>query len=112
MARTDPVAVADPTGPAATCAGLVRIYPTASGETHALRGVDVKVNLVGGQTCGKPYGFTPVPNCGTTYFSVEFQGVNAKGVATTRTASHRPARWRTTCRMNWATRTKPCCRPR
>jgi len=46
---------------------------------NALRGVDVQVDVVGSQTCGKPYGFTPVPNCGTTYFSIEFQGVNAKG---------------------------------
>jgi C-terminal processing protease CtpA/Prc len=47
---------------------------------NGLRGVDVQVNVIGTPTCGKPYGFTPVPNCGTTYFSVEFQGVNAKGV--------------------------------
>ena len=46
---------------------------------NGLRGVDVEVNLIGAQTCGKPYGFTPVPNCGTTYFSIEFQGVNQKG---------------------------------
>jgi hypothetical protein len=46
---------------------------------NSLRGVDVEVNLIGGQTCGKPYAFTPVPNCGTTYFSIEFQGVNQKG---------------------------------
>ena len=46
---------------------------------NGLRGVDVEVNVIGATTCGKPYGFTPVPNCGTTYFSVEFQGVNAKG---------------------------------
>ena len=46
---------------------------------NALRGIDVQVDVIGAQTCGKPYGFTPVPNCGTTYFSIEFQGVNAKG---------------------------------
>jgi C-terminal processing protease CtpA/Prc len=46
---------------------------------NSLRGIDVEVNLIGGQTCGKPYGFTPTPNCGTTYFSIEFQGVNNKG---------------------------------
>jgi carboxyl-terminal processing protease len=46
---------------------------------NGLRGVDVEVNLVGSQTCGKPYAFTPVPNCGTTYFSIEFKGVNEKG---------------------------------
>ena len=28
--------------PPAACAGLVRIYPTATGETHALRGVDAQ----------------------------------------------------------------------
>ncbi|MDN2711183.1 S41 family peptidase [Janthinobacterium sp. SUN118] len=46
---------------------------------NGLRGVDVEVNLIGGATCGKPYGFYPEPNCGTTYFAVQFQGVNAKG---------------------------------
>lgn len=46
---------------------------------NGLRGVDVDVTLIGGTTCGKPYGFTPVPNCGTTYFSIEFKGVNEKG---------------------------------
>jgi hypothetical protein len=46
---------------------------------NGLRGVDVEVDIIGGQTCGKPYGFTPVDNCGTTYFSIEFKGVNAKG---------------------------------
>jgi len=46
---------------------------------NGLRGIDVQVDIVGDQTCGKPYGFTPVENCGTTYFSIEFQGVNAKG---------------------------------
>jgi hypothetical protein len=45
---------------------------------NGLRGVDVQVDLIGGQTCGKPYGFTPTDNCGTTYFSIQFQGVNAK----------------------------------
>jgi carboxyl-terminal processing protease len=46
---------------------------------NSLRGVDVEVNLIGGQTCGKPYAFTPVDNCGTTYFAIEFQGINNKG---------------------------------
>ncbi|WP_342120121.1 S41 family peptidase [Pseudoduganella sp. OTU4001] len=46
---------------------------------NGLRGVDVEVNLIGGQTCGKPYAFTPTPNCGTTYFTIQFQGVNHKG---------------------------------
>jgi C-terminal processing protease CtpA/Prc len=46
---------------------------------NGLRGVDVEVNLIGGQTCGKPYAFVPTPNCGTTYFTIQYQGVNAKG---------------------------------
>lgn len=46
---------------------------------NGLRGADVQVDVIGSQTCGKPYGFTPVPNCGTTYFSIEFKGVNNKG---------------------------------
>ncbi len=46
---------------------------------NGLRGVDVEVILVGSTTCGKPYGFYPTDNCGTTYFTIQFQGVNAKG---------------------------------
>jgi hypothetical protein len=46
---------------------------------NGLRGVDVQVNIIGDTTCGKPYAFTPTPNCGTTYFSIEFKGVNEKG---------------------------------
>ncbi|WP_288380659.1 S41 family peptidase [uncultured Massilia sp.] len=46
---------------------------------NGLRGADIQVDVIGSQTCGKPYGFTPVPNCGTTYFAIEFKGVNDKG---------------------------------
>ena len=45
---------------------------------NSLRGVDVDVIQIGSTTCGKPYGFYPVDNCGTTYFSIQFRGVNAK----------------------------------
>lgn len=44
---------------------------------NSLRGVGVTVIQVGSTTCGKPYGFYPEDNCGTTYFSIEFRGVNA-----------------------------------
>ena len=47
---------------------------------NGLQGVGVTVYQIGSTTCGKPYGFYPQDNCGTTYFSIEFQGVNAKGV--------------------------------
>jgi hypothetical protein len=46
---------------------------------NGLAGVGVQVIQIGSTTCGKPYGFYPQDNCGTTYFSIEFQGVNAKG---------------------------------
>jgi carboxyl-terminal processing protease len=46
---------------------------------NSLQGVGVTVYQIGATTCGKPYGFYPQDNCGTTYFSIEFQGVNAKG---------------------------------
>ncbi|MEM7366827.1 MAG: S41 family peptidase [Pseudomonadota bacterium] len=46
---------------------------------NALRGIDVEVILIGRTTCGKPYGFVPEDNCGTTYFSIQFRGINAKG---------------------------------
>ena len=46
---------------------------------NGLRGIDVEVIQIGATTCGKPYGFYATDNCGTTYFSIQFQGVNAKG---------------------------------
>lgn len=46
---------------------------------NSLRGIDIEVNLVGGETCGKPYAFVPQANCGTTYFAIQTQGVNEKG---------------------------------
>lgn len=46
---------------------------------NGLRGVGVTVDLIGAGTCGKPYGFYPQANCGTTYFAIQFQGVNAQG---------------------------------
>lgn len=46
---------------------------------NGLRGIDVEVIQIGETTCGKPYGFVPQDNCGTTWFSIEFQGVNEVG---------------------------------
>jgi hypothetical protein len=44
---------------------------------NSLRGIGVTVVQIGSTTCGKPYGFYPQDNCGVTYFSIEFRGVNA-----------------------------------
>jgi carboxyl-terminal processing protease len=65
---------------------LPRVYVlTTSGTCSAseavmnsLQGVGVQVIQVGTTTCGKPYGFYPTDNCGTTYFSIQFRGVNAR----------------------------------
>jgi hypothetical protein len=64
---------------------LERVYVLTGNNTcsasesiiNGLRGVGVQVYQIGETTCGKPYGFYPEDNCGTTYFSIQFQGVNA-----------------------------------
>ncbi|WP_300380185.1 S41 family peptidase [Henriciella sp.] len=66
---------------------LDRVYVLSTGRTcsasesviNALRGVDIEVVLIGDTTCGKPFGFYPTGNCGRTYYSIQFQGVNDKG---------------------------------
>lgn len=64
-----------------------RVFVLTTGATcsasealiNALRGVDVQVIQIGATTCGKPYGFYPQDNCGTTYFTTQFRSVNALG---------------------------------
>jgi hypothetical protein len=76
-----------PAGQALPNLGLSRVTVLAGPDTcsasesvvNSLRGVGVTVNLIGGTTCGKPYGFLPQDNCGTTYFAIQFQGVNQQG---------------------------------
>lgn len=66
---------------------LSRVYVLTSPDTcsaseaiiNGLRGIGVQVIQVGSTTCGKPYGFYPQDNCGTTYFTIEFRGVNDAG---------------------------------
>jgi len=65
---------------------LPRVYVITGGGTcsaseaimNGLRGIDVEVIQIGSTTCGKPYGFYAEDNCGTTYFTIQFRGVNAK----------------------------------
>jgi carboxyl-terminal processing protease len=45
---------------------------------NGLRGADIEVIQIGSGTCGKPYGFYPTDNCGTTYFTIQFTGENNK----------------------------------
>ena len=45
---------------------------------NGLRGADIQVIQIGSTTCGKPYGFYEQPNCGTSYFPIQFRSVNAQ----------------------------------
>ncbi len=64
-----------------------RVFVLTTGSTcsaseaiiNGLRGVGVEVIQFGSTTCGKPYGFYPQDNCGTTYFTTQFRAVNAAG---------------------------------
>jgi carboxyl-terminal processing protease len=76
-----------PSGQPLPALNLPRVFVlTGSGTCSAsesiinsLRGVGTEVIQIGSTTCGKPYGFFPQDNCGTTYFSIQFKGVNAVG---------------------------------
>jgi hypothetical protein len=67
--------------------GLGRVFVLTGPRTcsasesvvNGLRGVGVQVVQIGATTCGKPYGFYPEDNCGTTYFSIQFGGTNHLG---------------------------------
>jgi len=75
------------TGTALPTLNLPRVFVlTGSGTCSAseaiingLNGAGVQVIQIGSTTCGKPYGFYPQDNCGTTYFTIEFQGDNYAG---------------------------------
>ena len=66
---------------------LSRVYVLTGPDTcsaseaiiNGLRGINVQVIQIGSTTCGKPYGFYPQDNCGTTYFSIQFKGANNAG---------------------------------
>ena len=65
---------------------LDRVFILSTGGTcsaseaviNGLRGIDVEIVLIGDITCGKPYGFYPTDNCGETYYTIQFRGVNDK----------------------------------
>lgn len=66
---------------------LAKVYVLSTESTcsaseafiNGLKGIDAEVILIGGKTCGKPYGFTPTHNCATTYYTIQFTGANFKG---------------------------------
>lgn len=81
------VGFSGPAGQDLPALGMKRVFVLSGPSTcsasesiiNGLRGIDVEVILIGGTTCGKPYGFVPQDNCGTTYFAIQFQGINQKG---------------------------------
>lgn len=66
--------------------GLSRVFVLTGQRTcsaseqvlNGLRGVGVEVIAVGDTTCGKPVGFLPTSQCGSTYSVVNFESVNAR----------------------------------
>jgi carboxyl-terminal processing protease len=74
-------------GQALPTLGLSRVYVLTGPSTcsasesiiNSLQGINIQVIQMGSTTCGKPYGFYPTDNCAVTYFSIQFQGVNAVG---------------------------------
>jgi carboxyl-terminal processing protease len=74
-----------PQGQALPTLDLLRVFVITGAGTcsaseavmNGLRGIGVEVIQIGSTTCGKPYGFYPTDNCGTTYFTIQFRGVNA-----------------------------------
>lgn len=74
--------------PAPTAAlGVQRVYVLQGRRTcsasemvmNGLRGVGVQVVGLGESSCGKPFGFQPVNQCGSTFSVVNFESVNALG---------------------------------
>jgi len=67
--------------------GLSRVFVLTTDSTcsaseaiiNGLRGIGLQVIMIGDTTCGKPYGFYPTDNCGTTYFTIQFRGENELG---------------------------------
>ncbi len=85
--HTTTLGFSGPSGQPLPTLNLPRVFVLTSPNTcsaseaivNGLRGVGVEVIQIGTTTCGKPYGFYPQDNCGTTYFSIQFQGQNAQG---------------------------------
>lgn len=76
-----------PNGTSLPALNLPRVFVLTTASTcsaseaviNGLRGVGVEVIQIGNTTCGKPFGFYPQDNCGETYYTIQFQGVNTLG---------------------------------
>ncbi|MCZ6644572.1 MAG: S41 family peptidase, partial [Gammaproteobacteria bacterium] len=85
--HTTTLGFSEPAGQPLPTLDLPRVFVLSGPNTcsasesvmNSLRGVGVEVIQIGSTTCGKPYGFYPTGNCGTTYFTIQFSGVNDQG---------------------------------
>ncbi len=59
---------------ARTCSASELVVNGLTGLTPQLQ-----VVTVGGQTCGKPFGFVPQTNCSSTFSAVNFESFNSRG---------------------------------
>ena len=70
----------------ASALGVARVYVLMGSRTcsasdqviNGLRGAGVEVVTIGEASCGKPVGFLPSSQCGTTYNVVNFESVNER----------------------------------
>jgi hypothetical protein len=94
------LAFSAPQGQALPTLNLPRVHVLTGSNTcsaseaiiNSLRLIDVNVVRIGATTCGKPFGFVPEDNCGTTYFSVQLGGVCKRDSVTIQTDFHRRTR--------------------
>ncbi|UTW46599.1 PDZ domain-containing protein [bacterium SCSIO 12696] len=85
--RTTTAGFSATAGQALPSLNLSRVFVLTSSNTcsasesimNSLNGINVDVIQIGSTTCGKPYGFYPQDNCGTTYFTIQFAGENDIG---------------------------------
>ncbi len=75
-----------PAGQALPQLGLKRVFvltsaSTCSASESIINGLSpfMQVVRIGSTTCGKPYGFYYLDNCGTSYAAMQFKGANAVG---------------------------------
>lgn len=76
--------MSDASGPAFARVVILTGLRTCSASellVNGLRPYAQQVVTIGGTSCGKPYGFSPVEACGKVFSAVNFKAVNAAGQA-------------------------------
>lgn len=81
QASNSPYRYADAPGPAFGRVVVLTGPRSCSASELVVNGLAPHANVVtiGAATCGKPFGFSPVESCATTFSAVNFQSYNAAG---------------------------------